>query len=157
MHENARVGSFQPILSSKPLIELLGSKDVHYGLYLLGLAGLSEPFLYLKKFEDLSAGQQYRAMLAQLLSFECNIWIADDFCANLDPTTANIVSHNIQRVARKVGATVIVAAPHSRNFVFSLKPDKVVHLTSAWTHSVINGNEFCQNMRKLFNHEGFCF
>lgn len=157
MPEDARIGSFQPILSSKPLIELLGSKDVHYGLYLMGFAGLSEPFLYLKKFEDLSAGQQYRAMLAQLVSFECNIWIADEFCANLDPITANIVNHNIQRVARKVGATVIVAAPHSMNFVFSLKPDKVVHLTSAWTHSVISGEEFCQNMRKLLNHEGFCF
>lgn len=154
---NARIGSFRPITSSKPLIEILGSRNVHYGLYLLGLAGISEPFLYLKRFKDLSAGQQYRAMLAQLLASECNIWIADEFCSNLDPITASIVSHNIQRIARKVGATIVAAAPHSMNFIFSLKPDKVIRLASASTYSIISGEDYCLTFKKQLKYDGFGF
>jgi uncharacterized protein len=154
---NARIGSFQPITSSKPLIEILGSKNVHYGLYLLGLAGISEPFLYLKRFEDLSAGQQYRAMLARLIASECNVWVADEYCTNLDPITASVVSHNIQRIARKVGATVIAAAPHSINFISSLKPDKVIRLTSASTYSIISGEAYCLTFKKQLKYDGFGF
>jgi len=145
---NARIGTFRPVRSTKPLIEVLGARDVSYGLYLLGLAGLSEPFLYLKRFEELSAGQKYRAMLAHLLASKCNIWIADEFCANLDPITANVVSNNIQRIARKTGVTVIVAAPHCTHFLHSLKPDKVILLSSAWDHRVVSGKDYCRMIRK---------
>ena len=155
--QNTHFGHFQPIKSLKPLIEILGVKDVHYGLYLLGLAGLSEPYLYLKKFKELSAGQQYRAMLAHLLASECNVWIADEFCANLDPITANVVSHNLQKIARKVSATVIAAASHSINFIFSLKPDKVVQLTSASTYSIISGDEYCSKLKKQLKNDRIGF
>ncbi|MFQ5750384.1 MAG: GNAT family N-acetyltransferase [bacterium] len=157
MPKNARLGDFEPIRSGKPLIEIFGSRDIQYGLYLLGLAGLSEPFLYLKRFKDLSAGQQYRAMLAKLLTSKCNIWLADEFSTNLDSVTANIISHNIQRVARKVGATVITAAPHSANFIFSLKPDKVIHLTSAWTYEIVSGSKFISKMKRQPRYERISF
>jgi ABC-type ATPase with predicted acetyltransferase domain/uncharacterized protein YqfB (UPF0267 family) len=140
--KNAKFGSFEPIRSQKPIVEALGAKDVHYGIYLLGLAGLSEAFLYLKRFGELSAGQQYRAMLAQLMASNSNVWLADEFCANLDPITATVVGYNIQRVARKNGATVVLAAPHANNFIFSLKPDMVVVLTNAWDHNIIPGEEY---------------
>lgn len=155
MPENARIGSFEPIRSAKPLIEVLGAKDVRYGLYLLGLAGISEAFLYLKRFSELSAGQQYRAMLAQLLASKCNIWIADDFCANLDPVTANIVGHNIQHIARIIGATVVLAASHSTHFLFSLKPDRVILLTSVWEHRIVSGQEYCRIKSKNQGVNGY--
>jgi ABC-type ATPase with predicted acetyltransferase domain len=143
---NARFGEFLPTRSRKPLIEILGARDIRSGLYLLGLAGLSEAFLYLKRFDELSAGQKYRAMLALLLAAEKNIWLADEFCTNLDAVTANVVAHNVQSIARRIGATVLAAAPHYDNFVFSLRPDIVVHLTSAWEHRIMSGKEFCQAM-----------
>lgn len=144
--DEAVLGTFRPIQSKKPLIEVLGAKNIRYGLYLLGLAGLSEAYLYLKRFGELSAGQQYRAMLAYLIAEEKNVWLADEFCANLDPVTANVVAHNIQLIARKIGATLIVAAPHCSYFVSSLRPDIVIRLTSAWEHAIIPGKEFCLAM-----------
>lgn len=140
--KNAKFGNFHPIRSQKPIVDALGAKNVHYGIYLLGLAGLSEAFLYLKRFGELSAGQQYRSMLAQLMASNCNIWLADEFCANLDPITANVVGYNVQRVARKTGATVVLAAPHVNNFILSLQPDLVVILTNAWDHYKIPGEEY---------------
>jgi len=47
---SASVGSFCPISSKRPLIEVLGTRDVRTSLSLLGIAGLSEAFLYLKRF-----------------------------------------------------------------------------------------------------------
>ncbi|HID31420.1 MAG TPA: ATP-binding cassette domain-containing protein, partial [Desulfobacterales bacterium] len=87
--KNYRPGTFQAIRSRRALIEVMGKRDVRSALYLMGLVGLSDAFVYLKRFEELSRGQQYRAMLAKLLSARCNVWLIDEFCANLDPVTAN--------------------------------------------------------------------
>jgi ABC-type ATPase with predicted acetyltransferase domain len=51
------------VRSSKALIELLGVSNVATALELLGIVGLSDAFVYLKRFRELSNGQQYRAML----------------------------------------------------------------------------------------------
>lgn len=147
--ENFRPGVFQPIRSHKALIEVIGEQDVRAAFYLMGLMGLSDAFIYLKRFEELSRGQQYRAMLAQLLSARCNVWLIDEFCANLDPVTANVVAEKLQRTARQLGATLIVAAPHCETFLSSLKPDKVLKLTSAWEHQLWSGQEL---MKKMSRH-----
>lgn len=135
-------GTFEGIPSKSPLIEVIGEEDVQSALYLLGLAGLSEPSLYLKRFDQLSKGQQYRAMLARLITMRANVWLADEFCANLDSVTANVVAYNVQRTARKLGITVIAAAPHCDAFLSSLRPDKVLSLTNAWEYRVLNGKEY---------------
>lgn len=85
---NYRAGTFEPIRSSKALVEVLAPRDVERALYLLGTVGLSDVFVYLKRFVELSHGQQYRAMLARLLASNYNVWLADEFCAALDPITA---------------------------------------------------------------------
>jgi ABC-type phosphate/phosphonate transport system ATPase subunit len=139
---NYRSGSFVPIRSRKPLIEVVGEKDVRAALYVLGLAGLSEPVLYLKRFEELSRGQQYRAMLAKLMASRSNVWLADEFCANLDAATAGLVADNLQRVARRVGATVVAAAPHCETFIRSFRPDKVILVSSNWDYSVLTGEQY---------------
>lgn len=139
---NFRAETFRDFRSRKPLIDALGERDVRYALYLLGLAGLSEPTLYLKRFQELSRGQQYRAMLSRLIASRSNVWIADEFCANLDPATAKIVADNVQRMARRLGVTVVAAAPHCDNFLHSLRPDLVVQLGSSWEHSTIRGEDY---------------
>lgn len=140
--KNYRPGVFEKARSQKALIELLGRDTVESALYLMGLVGLSDAFIFLKRFDELSKGQQYRAMLAQLIKARSNVWIVDEFCANLDPVTANVVSDRLQRIARCLGATVVVAAPHCEAFVRSLRPDKVIQLTTAWEHKVIEGEAF---------------
>ena len=152
--DNYQPGSFVPIRSRKPLIEVIAARDVRSALYLLGLAGLSEPVLYLKRFEELSRGQQYRAMLAGLIASRSNVWIADEFCANLDAATAGLVADNVQRIARRIGATVIAAAPHCENFVRSLKPDKVILLSSSWEHFILSGEQHLAAMDNSYLQKG---
>ena len=139
---NFRAETFRDFRSRKPLIDALGERDVRFALYLLGLAGLSEPTLYLKRFQELSRGQQYRAMLSRLIASRSNVWIADEFCANLDPATAKIVADNVQRIARRLGVTVVAAAPHCDTFLHSLRPDLVVVLGSSWDHATFTGEDY---------------
>jgi uncharacterized protein len=73
--ENYRPGVFQAIHSRKALIEVLGERDVRTALYLMGLVGLSDAFIYLKRFDELSRGQQYRALLARLIRGGYNVWL----------------------------------------------------------------------------------
>lgn len=147
---NYRPGVFEKIKSNKPLIEIIGNKDVNHSLNLMGIVGLSDAFIYLKRFNELSQGQQYRAMLAMLIQKKCNVWLIDEFCSCLDVITANVVSDRLQRMARKVGATLVVAAPNCEFFVHSLSPDKVILLTSAWEHKIINGRDYMDMIPKRF-------
>jgi ABC-type phosphate/phosphonate transport system ATPase subunit/GNAT superfamily N-acetyltransferase len=140
--KNADIGVLQPIKSKSPIIQLVGGNDTRRALHVLNIAGLTEAFLYFKTFAELSAGQRYRFMLAKLIDSGANLWLADEFCSTLDEVTASIVAHNLQRHARRRGATVIVAAPHFETFIRSLKPDKVLKLTSAWEWQAYTGDEF---------------
>ena len=92
---NYRPGQFSPIRSQKALIEVLAKKNVEEALQVMGMVGLSDAYVYLKRYEELSNGQQYRAMLAGLITSAYNLWIADEFCANLDSITANLVSRRL--------------------------------------------------------------
>lgn len=139
---NYSPGAFTSIRSQKALIELMGTKDVQAALDLLGIVGLSDAFVYLKRFEELSNGQKYRAMLAQLIVGGHNVWLADEFCANLDLLTAHVVAHRLQKVARQLQVVLIVASSQPETFTAALHPDRVVHLTTAWEHRIMEGKEF---------------
>jgi ABC-type ATPase with predicted acetyltransferase domain len=139
---NYRPGVFHDIRSKKALIEIAGGKHTKETLQLMGLVGLSDAFVYLKRFEELSNGQQYRVMLARLIASGCNVWLADEFCANLDAVTANVVANRLQRVARRLGATLVVASSQPEAYVGSFAPDKVVRLTNAREHQVMSGADF---------------
>jgi ABC-type ATPase with predicted acetyltransferase domain len=140
--QNSNIGILQPVRSNLPIIQLVGGTNTHRALHVLNIAGLTEAFLYFKKFSELSAGQRYRLMLAKLIDSGANVWLADEFCSTLDEITASIVAHNLQRHARRIGATVIVAAPHFETFIRSLRPDRVLKLTSAWEWQSYSGEEF---------------
>ena len=140
--KDSQIGVLQPVRSKLPIIHLVGGNDTRRALQILNIAGLTEAFLYFKRFDELSAGQKYRFMLARLIDSGANVWLADEFCSALDEVTASIVAHNLQRHARRMGATVVVAAPHFETFVRSLKPDKVLKLTSAWEWQCFSGSEF---------------
>ncbi len=140
---HARVASLEPLPNSLPLISALGSHcSIDDALYALSLSGLAEAQLYVKRFRDLSNGQRYRAMMARLLASRASVWLADEFCATLDPVTANIVARNLRRSAEALHASVIVAAANWSEFIEELRPDLVIHLRSPW--------EF-----RLFHWKGF--
>lgn len=140
----ARIGTLQPLPSEAPLIEYFSGSGVGVSaaLELLGWVGLSDAFVYLKRFGELSAGQQYRAMLGGVLARGENVWVADEFCANLDPITAGVVASRAQQLARRVGAMLIAATAHADNILTALSPDWVLQLTSATESRLVRGQDY---------------
>ncbi|MEM2971312.1 MAG: GNAT family N-acetyltransferase [Candidatus Bathyarchaeia archaeon] len=110
---------------NKPLIDTIG-KNLNEGLELLSKAGLNDAFLFVRRFRELSDGQKYRYKIAKLMESRKKWWIADEFCSTLDRDTAKIVAYNIQKIARQMGKTLIVATTHTDLFE-DLAPTAHVH------------------------------
>lgn len=147
MPPDVSIGTFTPIRSSEPLVEALGGDDVLKALYALNMSGLTEAQLYLRRYRELSNGQQYRAMIANLIDSGANVWAADEFCSALDFFTANIVAQNVRKHVKHIGITVIVASPYPQPFLNSLQPDIVVSMFSAWEHRIYSGSKFAQMLQ----------
>ena len=100
------------INSEETLVEGVG-KDVKEAIEILSLCGLNDAFLFLRKYKELSDGQKYRYKLAKLVNCkEKNVWLVDEFCASLDRVMAKVVAYSFQKLARKLGKTVVVATTH---------------------------------------------
>lgn len=145
--DDAVIGTFNPITSNEPLVELLGRDELLRALYALNISGLTEAQLYLRRYAELSNGQQYRAMIANLIDSEANVWVADEFCSALDQITANTVVQNIRKHVRRAGITAIVASPYPQPFLSSLQPDIVVNMSSTGRCRVYSGTEFAQMLQ----------
>lgn len=108
-------------LEDKPLIDQIGS-NTQEALTLLSIAGLNDAYLFVRKPAELSDGQRYRFRLAKMIESGAKVWVADEFLAVLDRVTACVIAYNIQKVARKVGATLMVATTHT-DMVSDLAPN----------------------------------
>lgn len=124
--KQAKIGLLEVIKSKKSLIEVVGRGDASKGIYWLNRFGLSEPNLYLKPYFALSDGQKYRAMLANLLASNNNVWIIDNFCENLDLINAKNIAHQVHKLSKETGSTVIVASTSPQRFIDELNPDRVI-------------------------------
>lgn len=108
----------------EPLIDQIGT-STDEAIRLLGSAGISDAYLYVRKPGELSDGQRYRFRLAKAIETGADVWVADEFLAILDRTTAKVIAYSLQKVARRAGATVLVATTHT-DMVPDLAPDLVV-------------------------------
>lgn len=108
-------------LLDKPLIDQIG-KTTQEALNFLSIAGLNDAYLFIRKPCELSDGQRYRFRLAKVIESGAQVWVADEFLAVLDRVTAKVLAFNLQKIARKVGATVIVATTHT-DMVDDLAPN----------------------------------
>jgi ABC-type ATPase with predicted acetyltransferase domain len=99
-------------LPDKPVIECVGETTTQ-AADLLAKAGISDAYIYLRKPSELSDGQRYRLKLAMLMGMPADVWVADEFGAILDRVTAKCVAFNMQKVARALGKTLIVATTHT--------------------------------------------
>jgi ABC-type ATPase with predicted acetyltransferase domain len=95
-----------------PLVDQVGT-DTNDALRILSIAGLNDAYLYLRRPNELSDGQRYRFRLAKAIESKAQVWVADEFMAVLDRTAAKVIAYSVQKTARKVGATVIVATTHT--------------------------------------------
>jgi ABC-type ATPase with predicted acetyltransferase domain len=104
-----------------PLIDQIG-KDTNDALRLLSIAGLNDAYLFVRKPGELSDGQRYRFRLAKAIESGAQVWVADEFMAVLDRTAAKVIAFNVQKTARRMGATLAVATTHT-DMVEDLQPD----------------------------------
>jgi ABC-type ATPase with predicted acetyltransferase domain len=148
--DGLRVATLRELSNRKPLISALGCNgSIDDALYALNLSGLAEAHLYVRRFHDLSNGQRYRAMMAHLIASGAGVWLADEFCATLDPITANIVARNLRRCVDDFKVRVIVAAANWSEFIEELKPDVIVHLRSPGNAEFLIGKLFGKPCRIL--------
>ena len=70
-------------------------------------------------------GQRYRFRLAKLIESGADVWIADEFLAVLDRTTAKVIAFNLQKIARRQMATVLVATTHT-DMTADLAPNLII-------------------------------
>lgn len=95
----------------RPLIDQVGV-NMTDAVRLLSMAGLNDAYLFVRSPSELSDGQKYRFRLAKIMESQAKVWVADEFTATLDRTTAKVVAFCLQKMAREAGATVIVATTH---------------------------------------------
>lgn len=145
-------GIFKEIRSQKALVEYFGNESVEYALQLLSSVGLSDAFVFVKRFDELSNGQKYRALMAKLIHSQKNVLIIDEFCANLDPISSNVLAYRMHKLAKRLGITLIAGAAHYEAFIKSLKPDRVVRLSTAWDYEILDGSKFATNYLEI-NHD----
>lgn len=123
------VGWIRDLPLDVPLIELFASRwGMERSLSALNQAGLSEAYVYLKPFSLLSRGQKYRARLADLALREEQVWLIDEFCADLDPMTARIVANNLRKHVVKYQRIAVVAAANHGHYLDCLRPTRVIRL-----------------------------
>lgn len=135
-----------PLPSDGAIFDILAERSsVKRALGALSEVGLSEAFALVKPFNLLSRGQQYRAMLANLLLGDASVWLIDEFCSDLDPLTARIVAHSLRKHVNRVGRIAFVAAANHGHFIDALNPSRVIYLRL--------GGEVSQMSYKEYNED----
>lgn len=108
----------------KPVIDQIGVTTME-ATDLLAKAGISDAYIYLRKPHELSDGQRYRLKLAKVMGSGADVWIADEFGAVLDRVTAKVVAFSMQKVARRMGKTFMIATTHT-DLVEELAPSLTI-------------------------------
>lgn len=118
-------------LPDLPLAEAL-PLPAKEALGLLAACGLGEAQLLLRAPSELSEGQRYRfrlalgfARVAQQERREGRWLAADEFTATLDRVLAKALSYNLQRLARRLGVGLLLAATHD-DVLADLAPDQLI-------------------------------
>jgi len=127
-----RHSEFRPVLNfssievdpKERVIEGVG-RDVAEAIEILSAVGLGEAYLFLRRYSELSDGQKFRYRMAKALAENPKTLVIDEFCSNLDRTTAKVLAFLTQRWCRRRGITLVVATAHE-DLVEDLGPDVLV-------------------------------
>lgn len=132
VEEMNRHKEFQPIITEKDFAIRRNELVIHgvgktfqEALEILNYTGLSDAFIYLRRYEELSDGQKYRYKLAKSLDKNVRTLIFDEFCATLDRETAKVVAYLVQKICRKKGITLVVATTHE-DLIYDVNPDVLI-------------------------------
>lgn len=138
-----RASELKPLPPKVPILQYFGERyGAERAFDVLCRVGLSEAMVFIKPFSMLSMGQRYRAMLADLLLSGTDIWIIDEFCSNLDPVTASVISTQIRRLAKLHGIVLVVAAANVSHFVVDLAPERILVVRTGGETMIMGMKEF---------------
>ena len=140
-------GWLRPLRDDISVFEALANRASPQRAFVaLSRVGLSEALAFIKPYWMLSRGQQYRAMIADLLLRDEEVWLLDEFCSDLDPLTAKIVAHNLRKQIIATGRVAFVGAANHAHYLDALRPTRVLLLRSgdrpAWLSYKEYQNEF---------------
>lgn len=146
---NYTAGWLRRLRDDIPVFEALAEKYTPERTFgALSRVGLSEALAFIKPFWMLSRGQQYRAMIADLLLRDEEVWLLDEFCSDLDPLTARVVAHNLRRQVIASGRIAFIAAANHTHYIDALRPSRVLMLrpgdTPTWLSFKDYQNDFLQ-------------
>jgi hypothetical protein len=101
-------------------------------LEILTACGLGEPRLWIRRCEDLSDGERFRAALARTVGRAISsdrraVIICDEFTAILHRRAARAISYNLRKLVSRHRLMLVVAATHD-DVVEDLQPDRVIRL-----------------------------
>ena len=106
------------------IINSVGSSQEE-AMALLSVVGLSEAFIMLRKYKELSEGQKYRYKLAKMIAQNADVLLIDEFGATLDREMAKVLAYCIQKWARRNKKMVVVATTH-KDLIEDFNPNVVV-------------------------------
>lgn len=89
--------------------------------------GLAEAHVALRTYDELSQGQQYRALLAYAAATQPHIF-ADEFCAKLDRVTAKSIAYNLRKRQMKEKRQIWIVATTHRDIEEDLQADILIDL-----------------------------
>jgi len=102
-------------------------------LEILTACGLGEPRLWVRRFADLSDGEQFRASLARAIGkavsqVPARAILCDEFKAMLHHRLARSIAHNLRKLVTRTGL-IFVAATANDDILADMRPDIVIRLT----------------------------
>lgn len=106
------------------VIDSIGSSQEE-AMALLSVVGLSEAFVMLRKYKELSEGQKYRYKLAKMIAEQGDAFLIDEFGATLDREMAKVLAYCIQKWARRNKKMVVVATTH-KDLIEDFNPNLVI-------------------------------
>lgn len=112
------------ICPTRPLAEALG---------LLTACGFGEPRLWLRRFDQLSDGERFRARLARAIGMQqrsdgVGPLLCDEFGSTLHRRLARAIAFNLRKLTSRERLMLIVATGHE-DLEADLRPDRIVRLS----------------------------
>jgi len=122
-----QTSKFSSLDNNETIIDYFANNfGIEKSLYALSSVGLSEAVPLVKPYWMLSKGQKYRVKLAKLLCEENPVWLLDEFGADLDPITANIVCVRLNKLIKKTGSIAFLAVANHSHFFSALNLSRVI-------------------------------
>jgi ABC-type lipoprotein export system ATPase subunit len=99
---------------------------------ILTSCGLGDASLWIRRFDELSDGEKFRAKLARAIALQARggsaaPLICDEFCSMLHRRAAKTISYNLHKLVRRTNLSVVLASS-AEDIIGDLQPHTVVRL-----------------------------